>query len=334
MNSNGTNGTAVALAWPDTWCKQPGSWYDEITALLGFNRRHYYQVGHAAVLLIKDHCTQVNYYDFGRYHTPYQTGRVRSALTDHELRVATCAYTSNKQLTNLGDILQELQSNKACHGEGKMRAGQTRIYFDEAQKKALSLQQSSPLPYGPFIWGGTNCSRFVNAVIRAGKPVLGEQVMLHLTLSPTPAWNVKSLKNNICIDQTENREHKWKKGKEQPQKATQKNDDRKNKPALPPEGFNLNGTLAAPSQASKLPGGVKWLAGEGAGSWFYIKEYQKSYRITKYDPSGSIECENLFKADQTFYPNQDFDLAYLSHSMQVKVFQNRRLINFTHINEE
>jgi hypothetical protein len=31
-------GFAIALAWPATWCKQSGAWYDPLTSFLGFSK--------------------------------------------------------------------------------------------------------------------------------------------------------------------------------------------------------------------------------------------------------------------------------------------------------
>ncbi len=52
MTRNKHTGFAIALAWPQTYCKQPGAWYDPITLLLGINKNNYYKVGHAALVLI------------------------------------------------------------------------------------------------------------------------------------------------------------------------------------------------------------------------------------------------------------------------------------------
>jgi len=45
-------GFAIALAWPETNCKNAGSWYDELMELLGISKNHHYKVGHAALILI------------------------------------------------------------------------------------------------------------------------------------------------------------------------------------------------------------------------------------------------------------------------------------------
>lgn len=193
-------GTAIAIAWPETLCKQPGSWYDSIMSMLGINNNHYYKVGHAAVVLINHETENAYYYDFGRYHAPFQHGRVRSELTDRELKIKTKVAIKNKDLSNMEELLYELRSNESCHGEGVLVASKAAINFKLAQKSVLAMQTSSPLPYGPFVWNGTNCSRFVNKVLVAGLPSLQKRTLLKMAVSPTPMWNVKSFGKPISIN--------------------------------------------------------------------------------------------------------------------------------------
>lgn len=199
MLSKAHTGTAVAIAWPETLCKQPGSWYEGITAFLGFNINHFYKVGHAAVLLINHSTKETHYYDFGRYHAPFQHGRIRSAVTDHDLKIVTPVVVENNCISNLKDMLHEVNQNDSCHGDGVLFASQTNINFERAQQKILDLQNACPLPYGPFVVNGTNCSRFVNTTLLAGKPSLHKRILLKLTATPTPMWNVKSLGNQIRL---------------------------------------------------------------------------------------------------------------------------------------
>ncbi len=173
-------GFAIALAWPETYCKQAGAWYDPLMRLLGFNRGYYYRAGHAAVVLVDRHNRECHYFDLGRYHAPVGHARVRSAKTDHDLSMHIKAQFSSDltQITNLFEILDELQQNASCHGSGTLHAAYTLIDFDAATKKAIAMQEASPLIYGPFVIGGSNCSRFVRSVILAGKPALSRQSVL------------------------------------------------------------------------------------------------------------------------------------------------------------
>jgi len=194
------DGIAIAIAWPETLCKQAGAWYDIIFKLLRVNKNSYYKVGHAAVVLIEKKSGDCHYFDFGRYHTPFQSGRVRSVYTDHDLEIKTKAnFLENGGLENFTDILIELAGNKSCHGSGDLHASYCHINFNKAFSKATKMEALSPIPYGPFIPNGTNCSRFVNTTILAGKPKLLHRFLLAYpkTFSPTPIGNVYAL-NNYC----------------------------------------------------------------------------------------------------------------------------------------
>ncbi|MDQ3395429.1 MAG: hypothetical protein M3512_15145, partial [Bacteroidota bacterium] len=73
-DSNRKKGFAILLAWPETFCKQAGGWYDPLLSWLGISKNHYYRVGHAAVVLVNGFNGSLQYFDFGRYHSPYGYG--------------------------------------------------------------------------------------------------------------------------------------------------------------------------------------------------------------------------------------------------------------------
>lgn len=200
------DGIAIAIAWPETLCKQAGSWYDMPLMWLGLNKNHYYKVGHAAVVLIDIQTKVCHYFDFGRYHAPFQHGRVRSCYTDHDLEMKTEAIIKNGKLLNYKDILIELYNNEACHGSGDLHASYCLINFSSAYEKATQMQSLSPIRYGPFLPNGTNCSRFVNAILLSGKPNIINRILLIApkTLTPTPIGNVRSLKNRLSVGEINN----------------------------------------------------------------------------------------------------------------------------------
>ena len=125
------SGFAIALAWPDKYCKRAGSWYDLVTDIIGISKNHHYKVGHAALLLVNKKDGKCHYFDFGRYHAPYKHGRVRNAVTDNGLNVRTEAKISHDgcMIENFKEIITELQYNSECHGEGKIFASYCMIDF-------------------------------------------------------------------------------------------------------------------------------------------------------------------------------------------------------------
>ena len=195
------SGFAIALAWPETLCKQAGSWYDTPLGWVGLRRGFYYKVGHAAVILINTKTGSCHYFDFGRYHSPFQFGRVRNETSDHDLIINAKAIIKDKKITNYYEILLEVFNNGSCHGSGDLFASYCTVDFDRAFNYAVGKQNSSPIPYGPFIPNGTNCSRFVSSVILAGRPNLLVRLLLFSprTLSPTPIGNVRALTNQTTI---------------------------------------------------------------------------------------------------------------------------------------
>lgn len=195
------NGFAIALAWPETLCKQAGTWYDPLLYHVGINRKGYYKVGHAALVLVDDETGTCRYFDFGRYHAPPGYGRVRSLETDHDLIVNTTANISadRTEILNLKALLAELYGNPSTHGTGTIFGAATRVQLHDTFSYIQYLQRQEFISYGPFIPHGTNCSRFVNSALKAGKPALSERIKLRMppVLTPTPMWNLKALSGKV-----------------------------------------------------------------------------------------------------------------------------------------
>jgi hypothetical protein len=189
---------AIALAWPETLCKQAGAWYDKPANWLGVCENNYYKVGHSAIVLINPKNHNCEYFDFGRYHAPYDYGRVRNEITDHELKIKIkAALTKEFELINYQDIIDEIQLNSASHGDGQLYAGLVKINYEKAIHRAKSMQNEGVIKYGPFVLKGTNCSRFVRSVLfnSVKSSLLKFKLTFTRTLSPTPIGVVKNLKN-------------------------------------------------------------------------------------------------------------------------------------------
>lgn len=313
-------GFAIAIAWPETWCKQPGVWYDDLLNRIGISKNHFYQVGHAALVLVDRETRHCHYFDFGRYHTPVQHGRVRSEATDDRLRIHTkaCISADGERIENFEEILTELQQNPECHGEGAVHASYGRVNFAKAFARANQLQQISPIRYGPFTFNGSNCSRFVNTAIRAGKPswLAAFKLNFRVPLTPTPLNNVNSFPNKIILP------------KLLPFTFTPKPISDKSK---------LKGTLREPERLTGIPQIAQWLAGEGAGSWFAISEFSSGkYAISRFAPDGTLECEGEFVISnyQSFDIRKPYWFDYLSHCGKVSLIQGKQKIEFKRVKTE
>lgn len=199
---NKYNGFAIVIAWPETMCKQAGAWYDGLMNMLGISENNYYRAGHSAIVLVNSQTGYCHYFDFGRYHAPFGHGRVRDEETDHDLKIHTKATISNQGVvSNLNEILSELLNNPSCHGTGTMHASYCPVNFEKAFSTAKQMQEKSPWKYGPFIWNGTNCSRFVRTIALAGKPDWKTAIKIGFpsTISPTPKYNVLSLGSRAVL---------------------------------------------------------------------------------------------------------------------------------------
>ncbi len=295
------SGIAIALAWPETYCKQAGGWYDGLLKSLGFNRDHYYQAGHAALLLIRKFDLEIHYFDFGRYHAPIGFGRVRSAQTDPELALSlTAEWSSSGELKNLPAILKALNANPAYHGDGVLHASTSKVDFEKAIAKAQEIQGFSPVKYGPFTFGGSNCSRFVNTVLLHSRPGIYKKLRLYFpwTLTPSPMSNVRSF-GKIYQDGSPN-------SKGVPFCAN---------PKLP---------ITEPIKHKSIPDHALWLSGEGAGSWFTVDGYYEDFLIHRFSPTGQVEFSGIFILDEGrgVNLNEPYKIDYLSHFQKITIIQN------------
>ena len=310
------NGFAIVLAWPETYCKQAGAWYDGLMELMRISNNNFYKVGHAALILIDKNNPTCQYFDFGRYHAPHGKGRVRSFETDNELIVKIKARISKngKEIENINEITKALQSKDVYHGDGVLYASYVEIDFNKAIQKALSMQNKGAITYGPFRLKGTNCSRFVNTVTRAGKPkFLHSFKMFFLQpFTPTPKRNVIVLPNYLT--------------EEKPEKKNISCPARKN------ENF-LKSTMPQPAKHNAVPENAQWLSGEGYGSWFHVVQENSLLHVTRFSPKGNVECEGFFenKVNKNFKLEDTFKITHLSNCKQVTIIQKNQKYYFLKI---
>src|SRR5216684_5010298 len=117
-------GTLIIVAWPQSLVRPTGCWYDRLFCLLGLQvGSGLYRLGHAGCLLVSENTRRAHYFDCGRYECPPQMCRIRDAVSDPEVALDTLAELApDGSLGNAEEILLELGSNRATHGEGFMLA--------------------------------------------------------------------------------------------------------------------------------------------------------------------------------------------------------------------
>ncbi len=306
-------GVAIALAWPHTYCKQCGDWYDGLASWLRISKGRYYKVGHAAVILIDFDSKKPFYFDFGRYHAPYKYGRVRSSETDHELAMATRARFDEKGLiTNLKEILSEIQNNPACHGEGILYAAYGEVEVERCFEKVKEFQNRGMIPYNPFQIGKLNCSRFVNKVIKKGKPNRYSLYKLKYAkpFTPTPMNNVDALPHKTSV------EHR--------RIPIRPKYTRKELEKI------LYTTQSEPLKPDSVPDDAQWLSGEGAGSWFDLKLNETTLSATRYSEKGTVECQGQYQSKKRLsnYGHSEWKVTYPSDCSRITITNGHENIKF------
>ena len=182
------NDLIIVLAWPEGMVAAAGGWYDKVLSTNGK-----YRVGHSALILVNTATNQLNYFDFGRYHSPFGFGRVRDLETDPDISLKSKPIISGNSIDNIMEILLEISNLKATHGHGTLYASILKnIDFNKAYEKAKEMQNMGLISYGPVVLTGTNCSRFVASIMRASKPHCLTKLRLRLPfcLSPSPKRNI------------------------------------------------------------------------------------------------------------------------------------------------
>ena len=182
------NDFIIVLAWPEGMVAAAGGWYDKVLSTNGK-----YRVGHSALILVNTATNQLNYFDFGRYHSPFGFGRVRDLETDPDISLKSKPIILGNSIDNIKEILLEISNIKATHGHGTLYASILKnIDFNKAYEKAKEIQNRGLISYGPVVLTGTNCSRFVASIMLASKPHWLTKLRLKLPfcLSPSPKRNI------------------------------------------------------------------------------------------------------------------------------------------------
>ena len=187
----------IVLAWPEGMVAAAGGWYDKALSTNG-----QYRVGHSALILVNSTTNQLNYFDFGRYHSPFGFGRTRDLETDPDISLKSKPIISENSIVNIKEILFEISNLKATHGHGSVYASILKnIDFNKAYEKAKEIQNMGLISYGPVVLSGTNCSRFVATIMLASKPhwITRFRLKYPFCLSPSPKRNISIANSNYYV---------------------------------------------------------------------------------------------------------------------------------------
>lgn len=81
--------------------------------------------------------------------------------------------------------------------------------------------------------------------------------------------------------------------------------------------------FATPSKPTNVPRNAQWLSGDGAGSWFYIKNHIANYIVIRYSETGKIECAGIFATHngEVLDLKLKYSFTYISHCQFVNLHQ-------------
>ena len=187
----------IVLAWPEGMVTASGAWNDKF-----FSKNGKYRVGHAALILVDSNSKKLYYMDNGRYHAPKGYSRIRDEKTDHDVKMSMLAEIKDGEILNIEEILKETAKKKANHGEGTLYASiLSEVNFQSAYSYAKKQQDKGAIPYGPFIFNGTNCSRFVaSTIINANPPLITKlRLKFPFCIVPSPKRNVSICNKNYYV---------------------------------------------------------------------------------------------------------------------------------------
>ena len=319
-------GAIINISWPDTKVRNASSWYDYPATWVDYCKDGYYKVGHAALLLIDYRTGDVNYFDFGRYHTPDGYGRVRDAESDPEMEMTTKAIIGDKGIVvNITDILFELDENKSSHGVGKLVASvNENIDFDRAITTAKMIQDNGATPYGPFQFFGTNCSRYVATVYKAGVCTFWRRFKINLSYiySHTPTSNITTTHTyrNVYVVENGQWAHEddmWK---------------------------VFNNTISVPTVNARsvlgnretkiIPDDAFYLKGQGGNTYFTLEKTNKShlFLVKRYSEYGELEIDTNYQIRTIGFDfNKPFEFTYISNGITVKLKQGDQVFELMNV---
>lgn len=320
---------AIPLAYPDTVVMVSDEWYVKHLHYIGVGKRNYVKAGHAALVLIEKETGIIEYFDFGRYITPQPYGRVRSAVTDHELKIDFKAEIVNDELINQEQILKFFATNpKLTHGEGRMVTSIcNEVNYNNAKSYIDDLQNKSFVKYAAFKKNASNCARFVTDALM--QSISNTTILKKLNgtklFTPSPIGNVLAVKGSGAAFQVSTTGNisifTNSKQKEIVSCFLDRIDSHKS---------CLKGTLE-PVNIKGLSGKAQWLSGIGAGAWFELfkTDTENEYLFKRTSAFGTVDTHSRFTINNSsFNIDKEYIFDYYSNCNQLKIIQNQELYTF------
>lgn len=315
-------GKIIPIAFPDTFVKYSEVGFQKtILSAFGLGRNGYVKAGHALLLLVENNTGNIQYFDFGRYVTPYGQGRVRSVTTDAELLIPFKAEINDLgDLTNIEEILIWLEAHpNKTHGEGRLVASVCHeIDYDKANEFITNLQNKGSVPYKTFGNIGSNCSRLVtdSMINSLTNDKIKNLLIRNSKFTPSPLGNVDKGANGGNI-------YNVFKGKvslynKSVLKENLTNYFDSNTPSIE-NSITLNKRIE----------NKQLLEGIGSDAYFELKLIDNKYNISRYTSELIKDFEGFFNIDKEgFNIQQEYEFVYDSNCNYCHIKQNNITYRF------
>lgn len=323
------NSFIIPLAYPETIVAHANERYAKLVPYFGIGNKTHIRAGHVALLLVKKETGILEYFDFGRYTTPEDFGRVRGRETDFELHFPISATIKNGRIRNLEEIMIFMATNpKLTHGDGTLYASVCNsINYDLAKNYISKLQDRGLIKYAAFKEEATNCARFVTNVLIASTEDLDLKNKLKKSKRLTP-----STMESVVFSATENEVYR----------VSETGNISKfdsNLKAFTAKMFldkleNYEPTKVGntePIHNQTKNKHAQWLGGVGAGAWFELYDLPKSekFRFRRISPEGRVDCDATYKiSSEGFEIDKPYKFVHYSNCKFFQIKQNDRCYKF------
>lgn len=329
QDTDTNSGIAIILAYPDTVVRTATRELSRyLWPILGIGGINNVKAGHAALVLVCKNKGSILYFDFGRYITSEDYGRVRSVKTDVELSIPFKAIFKNNEIDNLNQLLLYFESqSKNTHGTGRMLASiNSQIDYKKALYYAQTLQNRGEVPYGAFTNGGSNCARFVCDLLEYSTTNVEVRKALSISkiITPSPVSNLLKGKTEAVVYEVFQQQINT-----YTNKSVQK-EHIKCLTARVSQVLNFKGTIDPDVASFEISNG-QWLSGIGSGAWFVLQSTNETsiLRLQRFSSSGDLQSNTFVDISKSdFCINQEYSILHGTTDSYLKVIQSKNIYSF------
>lgn len=333
------NDIALILTWPDATIRGDERWM-MFFKKIGIVKNLNFKVGHTGILIINRKTGEMLFYDFGRYITPRGYGRARSKFSDPRLDISIKAKFDNKRITNLEEIMEQLEAMKpAMNGEGVLYFSIARdINFKLAKAFGDDCVYQGSYPYGAVARNNNNCSRFIVRMLThsSKRYKWTHSINFPETIKASPISNIVNVARERIIYSyiKEDGLKRFKMNRLQSLIFLLKNlgDNIILKRATLLPDDEIVGFMDFSAKPPAVPHDAQYLGGVGEGAWFSVSPAcSNKYIIKRFTSKGELEYVVLGETIEWINLSRPFEISYDSNLLFTHIKQDGCKIRINHL---